>query len=81
MFTEADKDVIDMDIEIKKQAGIDKLNEYNFEYETETLCQAFNLSFDESLSIDDLICTRFLIAKKVSSNYERRYNEIKSKKK
>ena len=72
--------VPDTDFETKKQAGIEKLNEYSNYYEIKEACKVFNCSQSELFFMDDGFVTKMLIGEKIYYNFEKNYNELMRKK-
>lgn len=70
---------IDKDSELKKSAGVERLNSYSNYLEIQTLCDFLNCDYETILNSDDTFCTKVLLANLEKSNFERTFTEIKSK--
>jgi len=80
IFKKLDIQSIDKDHAIKKQAGIDRLNDFGFESEVEMVCSIFNVTMFEYFELNDIYVTRLLQFKKISNNFEQKFSELKLKK-
>jgi len=73
--------MFDKDTELKKAAGVDRLNEYSNYLEIQTLCEFLNTDHETILESDDAFCTKILFCNLEKSNFEKKFLELKSKQK
>ena len=70
---------IDKDAELKKAAGVKKLNEYSNLYEIQTLCDFLNTDYETVLNSDDTFCTKVLLSNVEKCKFESEFQRLKSK--
>ncbi len=66
-------------MELKKAAGVDRLNAYSNYLEIQTLCGLLNSDYETILESDDTFCTKVLLSNLENSTFEKKYIELKSK--
>lgn len=72
----------DKDSELKKSAGINKLDAYSNNLELHTICTLFPaLTPEMVLNGNDAFYTKNLLCNLEKLNFEKKFNEIKSKQK
>lgn len=68
--------------ELKKQAGVEALNNYSCEYELQTICELFPaLTPETALEGNDVFYTKHLLSKIERANFDEKYHELLSKRK
>jgi hypothetical protein len=70
---------IDKDVELKKAAGVDRLNAYSNYLEIQTLCGFLNCDHEKVLESDDTFCTKVLLCNLEKSTFEQKFMELKRK--
>jgi len=73
--------MFDKDSELKKAAGVERLNEYSNYLEIQTLCEFLNTNHETILNSDDAFCTKILLCNLEKSTFERKFAELKHKQK
>jgi hypothetical protein len=66
-------------MEIRKSAGVDRLNKYSNYLEIQTLCDFLNCDFETVLEADDTFCTKVLLCNLEKSTFERKFFKLKAK--
>lgn len=72
---------VDMDKELKKAAGSERMNAYSNYYEIQTLCNFLNVGYEDVLNADDTFCTKILLSNLEKSIFEKKFLELKQKRK
>lgn len=69
----------DKDSELKKSAGVGRLNSYSNYLEIQTLCNFLNCDYEKILESDDTFCTKVLLCNLEKSIFEQKFAEVKRK--
>lgn len=73
--------MFDKDSELKKAAGVDRLNAYSNYLEIQTLTEFLNCDYEKILESDDTFCTKVLLCNLEKSNFESKFVKLKQKQK
>jgi hypothetical protein len=69
------------DQELKKAAGVERLNSYSNYLELQTLCDFLNCDHEKILESDDYFCTKILLCNLERLTFENKFAELKRKQK
>jgi len=73
--------MFDKNSEVKKSAGVEKLNAYSNYLELQTLCDFLHCDYEKILESDDVFCTKVLLSNLEKGTFTERYAELMRKKK
>ena len=68
-----------MDAELKKAAGVERLNIYTNYLEIQTLCDLLKCDYEKVLESDDGFCTKILLSNLEKSTFEKKYTQLLQK--
>lgn len=71
--------MFDKDVELKKAAGVDRLNTYSNYIEIQTLCKLLNCDYEKVLESDDTFCTKVLLCNLENGTFEGKFMKLKQK--